>query len=150
MVRNFKMRKIAIWNWLFALVIMIAIVWTVWETNDYWNLFPLILPILIVIDERMTRIQVRDNGDIWIRRGLSGSVKAYGVMRIIKQKTKKPWSRGRVLIYYTKGFINVDFPLPLPHIACVSASQSQKSSQWPATKSAAARETKRSQIAKRR
>lgn len=40
MVRNFKMRKIAIWNWLFALVIMIAIVWTVWETNDYWNLFP--------------------------------------------------------------------------------------------------------------
>ena len=31
MVRNFKMRKIAIWNWLFALVIMIAIVWTVWE-----------------------------------------------------------------------------------------------------------------------
>lgn len=108
MVRNFKMRKIAIWNWLFALVIMIAIVWTVWEINDYWNLFPLILPILIVIDERMTRIQVRDNGDIWIRRGLSGSVKAYGVMRIIKQKTKKPWSRGRVLIYYTKGFINVD------------------------------------------
>lgn len=74
MVRNFKMRKIAIWNWLFALVIMIAIVWTVWETNDYWNLFPLVLPILIVIDERMTRIQVRDNGDIWIRRGLSGSV----------------------------------------------------------------------------
>ena len=48
MVRNFKMRKIAIWNWLFALVIMIAIVWTVWETNDYWNLFPLVLPILIV------------------------------------------------------------------------------------------------------
>ena len=93
MVRNFKMRKIAIWNWLFALVIMIAIVWTVWETNDYWNLFPLVLPILIVIDERMTRIQVRDNGDIWIRRGLSGSVKAYGVMRIIKaenQETLEP------------------------------------------------------------
>lgn len=45
------------------------------------------IPILLLIDELMTRVQVQENGDIWLKRGFSGSIKAYGVMRIVRRKT---------------------------------------------------------------
>jgi hypothetical protein len=61
----------------------------------------------IKIDEQMTRILVQENGDIWLKRGFSGSIKAYGVKRIALRK-KDSLLKGRITIYYTKGFINFD------------------------------------------
>ena len=58
---------------------VVAIVLMAVHTENYWNLFPLVFPVLLVVDEQMTRILVQENGDIWLKRGFSGSIKAYGV-----------------------------------------------------------------------
>ena len=85
---------------------VVAIVLMAVHTENYWNLFPLVLPVLLVIDEQMTRILVQENGDIWLKRGFSGSIKAYGVTRIVRRNGTL--LKGRVTIYYTKGFVNFD------------------------------------------
>lgn len=106
MVRDFKIRRTPFKVWLGVTIVIIAIILLALQTENYWNLLPIILPVLLLIDELMTRVQVQDNGDIWLKRGFSGSIKAYGVMRIVRRKGS--WLKGRVTIYYTKGFINFD------------------------------------------
>lgn len=106
MVREFKIRRTPFKVWLGVTIVIIAIVLLALQTENYWNLLPIIFPVLLLVDELMTRIQIQDNGDIWLKRGFSGSIKAYGVMRIVRRKGS--WLKGRVTIYYTKGFINFD------------------------------------------
>lgn len=106
MVREFKIRRTPFKVWLGVTIVIIAIVLLALQTENYWNLLPIIFPVLLLIDELMTRIQVQENGDIWLKRGFSGSIKAYGIMRIVRRKGS--WLKGRVTIYYTKGFINFD------------------------------------------
>lgn len=106
MVRDFKIRRTPFKVWLGVTIVIIAIILLALQTENYWNLLPIILPVLLLIDELMTRVQIQDNGDIWLKRGFSGSIKAYGVMRIVRRKGS--WLKGRVTIYYTKGFINFD------------------------------------------
>lgn len=106
MVRDFKIRRTPFKVWLGVTIVIIAIILLTLQTENYWNLLPIILPVLLLIDELMTRVQIQDNGDIWLKRGFSGSIKAYGVMRIVRRKGS--WLKGRVTIYYTKGFINFD------------------------------------------
>ncbi len=106
MTRKFKIRRTPFKVWLGVIILIIAIVLLAVQTENYWNLLPLILPVLLLADELMTCILVQENGDIWLKRGFSGSIKAYGVTRIIRQKGS--WLKGRVTIYYTKGFINFD------------------------------------------
>lgn len=106
MVKVFKIRRTPFKVWLGVLILIVAIVLMAIHTENYWNLLPLILPVLLLIDEQMTRILVQDNGDIWLKRGFSGSIKAYGVVRIVRRNGTL--LKGRVTIYYTKGFINFD------------------------------------------
>ncbi len=106
MVRVFKIRRTPFKVWLGVLILVVAIVLMAIHTENYWNLLPLVLPVLLLIDEQMTRILVQENGDIWLKRGFSGSIKAYGVVRIVRRNGTL--LKGRVTIYYTKGFINFD------------------------------------------
>lgn len=107
MVREFKIRRTPFKVWLGVVIVIVAIVLMALHTENYWNLSPIVLPVLLLIDEQMTRIQVQENGDIWLKRGFSGSIKAYGVMRIVLRK-KDSLLKGRVTVYYTKGFLNFD------------------------------------------
>lgn len=106
MVKVFKIRRTPFKVWLGVLILVVAIVLMAIHTENYWNLLPLVLPVLLLIDEQMTRILVQENGDIWLKRGFSGSIKAYGVVRIVRRNGTL--LKGRVTIYYTKGFINFD------------------------------------------
>ncbi len=106
MVREFKIRRTPFKVWLGVTIVILAIILFALKTENYWNLLPIVVPILLLIDELMTRIQVQENGDIWVKRGFSGSIKAYGVMRIVRRKSS--WLKGRVTIHYTRGFINFD------------------------------------------
>lgn len=87
MVREFKIRRTPFKVWLGVTIVILAIILFALKTENYWNLLPIVIPILLLIDELMTRVQVQENGDIWLKRGFSGSIKAYGVMRIVRRKT---------------------------------------------------------------
>lgn len=106
MVREFKIRRTPFKVWLGVTIVILAIILFALKTENYWNLLPMVVPILLLIDELMTRVQVQENGDIWLKRGFSGSIKAYGVMRIVRRKNS--WLKGRVTIHYARGFINFD------------------------------------------
>ena len=106
MVREFKIRRTPFKVWLGVTIVILAIILFALKTENYWNLLPIVIPILLLIDELMTRVQVQENGDIWLKRGFSGSIKAYGVMRIVRRKNS--WLKGRVTIHYARGFINFD------------------------------------------
>ena len=86
MVREFKIRRTPFKVWLGVTIVILAIILFALKTENYWNLLPIVIPILLLIDELMTRVQVQENGDIWLKRGFSGSIKAYGVMRIVRRK----------------------------------------------------------------
>lgn len=86
MTRKFKIRRTPFKVWLGVIILIIAIVLLAVQTENYWNLLPLILPVLLLADELMTCILVQENGDIWLKRGFSGSIKAYGVTRIVRQR----------------------------------------------------------------
>lgn len=106
MVREFKIRRTPFKVWLGVTIVILAIILFALKTENYWNLLPMVVPILLLIDELMTRVQVQENGDIWLKRGFSGSIKAYGVMHIVRRKNS--WLKGRVTIHYARGFINFD------------------------------------------
>lgn len=106
MVRTFKIKRTPPRVWLGVIIVILALILVAWQTESYYGLIPIIFPILLLIDEQLTKIQVQENGDIWLKRGFSGSVKAYGVIRIVRHK--KAFFRGRIMVYYTKGFISFD------------------------------------------
>ncbi len=106
MAKTFKLRRTPFKVWLGVIIVIIALILLALETENYWNLMPIIFPVLLLADELMARIIVQDNGDIWLKRGFSGSIKAYGVTRIVRSKGS--WLKGRITVHYTKGFINFD------------------------------------------
>ena len=107
MVREFKIRRTPFKVWLGVIIVIVAIVLMALHTENYWNLMPIVLPVLLLIDEQMTRILVQENGDIWLKRGFSGSIKAYG-LKLISYREECTSGICRMAIYYTKGFINFD------------------------------------------
>lgn len=106
MVRNFKIKRTPPRVWIGVIIVIFAFILVAWSTDSYYGLIPIVFPVLILIDELLMKIQVQENGDIWLKRGFSGSVKAYGVIRIVRRK--KAFFRGRIVVYYTKGFISFD------------------------------------------
>ena len=106
MVREFKTRRTPFKVWLGVLVVIVALVLMAYHTGNYWHLAPIVLPILLLVDELMTKVQIQDNGDVWLKRGFSGYSKAYGVMRVVRGRGS--WMRGRITVYYTKGYLNFD------------------------------------------
>lgn len=106
MVRNFKIKRTPPRVWIGVIIVIFAFILVAWSTDSYYGLIPIIFPILLLIDELLAKVQVQENGDIWLKRGFSGSVKAYGVIRVARRK--KAFFRGRIVVYYTKGFISFD------------------------------------------
>lgn len=106
MVRNFKIKRTPPRVWIGVIIVIFAFILVAWSTDSYYGLIPIVFPVLILIDELLMKIQVQENGDIWLKRGFSGSVKAYGVIRIVRRK--KAFFRGRIVVHYTKGFISFD------------------------------------------
>lgn len=86
MVRTFKIKRTPPRVWLGVIIVILALILVAWQTESYYGLIPIIFPILLLIDEQLTKIQVQENGDIWLKRGFSGSVKAYGVIRIVRHQ----------------------------------------------------------------
>ena len=106
MVQEFKIRRTPFKVWLGVCIVIIAFILMAYQTGNYWHLSPIAFPILLLIDELMTKIQVQENGDVWLKRGFSGCIKAYGIIRVVRGNGS--WLRGRITIYYTKGFLNFD------------------------------------------
>ena len=64
MAKTFKLRRTPFKVWLGVIIVIIALILLALETENYWNLMPIIFPVLLLADELMARIIVQDNGDI--------------------------------------------------------------------------------------
>ena len=106
MVQEFKIKRTPFKVWLGVAIVIVAFILMAYQTGNYWHLTPIVFPILLLVDELMTKIQVQDNGDVWLKRGFSGRIKAYGIIKVVRGKGS--WLRGRITVYYTKGFLNFD------------------------------------------
>lgn len=78
MVREFKIRRTPFKVWLGVTIVILAIILFALKTENYWNLLPMVVPILLLIDELMTRVQVQENGDIWLKRDLAAASRHMG------------------------------------------------------------------------
>ena len=51
MVREFKIRRTPFKVWLGVTIVILAIILFALKTENYWNLLPIVVPILLLIDE---------------------------------------------------------------------------------------------------
>lgn len=106
MVQEFKVRRTPIKTWVGVIVCILAVILMCIQIKTYYFLFSTLLPLLLLIDERMIRYRIQDNGEVWIRRGFSGTVRTYGIRRVVYRP--KAWATGKLVIYYQRGFIAID------------------------------------------
>ena len=82
MAKSFRVRKIS-YQWITLIVVLaLAIVWICLDRENYWGLFGLLGPLGLTLDQMLTRIQIRDNGDVWIRRGFTGVARFHGISKL--------------------------------------------------------------------
>ena len=65
---SLKSAELLLKVWLGVIIVIVAIVLMALHTENYWNLMPIVLPVLLLIDEQMTRILVQENGDILVEK----------------------------------------------------------------------------------
>ena len=86
MAKSFRVRKIS-YQWGSLIVVLaLAIVWLCLDRENYWGLFGLLGPLGLTLDQLLVRIQIRDNGDVWIRRGCTGVERLHGISKVIYRK----------------------------------------------------------------
>ena len=106
MAKSFRVRKIS-YQWITLIVVLaLAIVWVCLDRENYWGLFGLLGPLGLTLDQMLTRIQIRDNGDVWIRRGFTGVARFHGISKLIYRK--KAWKSQQIVLRHTKGHVTLD------------------------------------------
>ncbi|MBM6660026.1 hypothetical protein [Bacteroides gallinaceum] len=106
MAKLFRVRQVS-YAWMFILLVLIlVIVWLVWDSRNYWGLLGLLAPLGLAVDQLTTRIQIRDNGDVWIRRGFTGVSRLHGISKLIYRK--QAWKSQQIVLRHTKGHATVD------------------------------------------
>lgn len=117
MAKSFRVRQIS-YQWIFIiLVLALAIVWLCLDSKNYWGLLGLVAPFGLVIDQMLTRIQIRDNGDVWLRRGFTGVARFHGISKLIYRK--KAWKSQQIVLRHTKGHATLDPKDRKAFIACL-------------------------------
>lgn len=106
MAKLFRVRQVS-YAWMtILLVLVLAIVWLSLESKNYWRLLGLLAPLGLAVDQLTTRIQIRDNGDVWIRRGFTGVSRLHGISKLIYRK--QAWKSQQIVLRHTKGHATVD------------------------------------------
>lgn len=106
------------YTWIFILLVLtLAIVWLSLESKNYWGLLGLLAPLGLAVDQLATRIQIRDNGDVWIRRGFTGVQRLHGISKLVYRK--QAWKSQQIVLRHTKGHAAVDPKDRKGFIACL-------------------------------
>jgi len=106
MAKSFRVRQIS-YQWVSLIVVLaLAIVWLCLDRENYWGLFGLLGPLGLTLDQLLVRIQIRDNGDVWIRRGFTGVQRLHGISKLIYRK--QAWKSQQIVLRHTKGHATVD------------------------------------------
>ena len=106
MAKSFRVRQVS-YQWVcIILVLALAIVWLCLDSKNYWGLLGLLAPLGLTLDQLLTRIQVRDNGDVWLRRGFTGVARFHGISKLIYRK--KAWKSQQIVLRHTKGHATLD------------------------------------------
>jgi ABC-type histidine transport system ATPase subunit len=64
MVREFKIRRTPFKVWLGVIIVIVAIVLMALHTENYWNLMPIVLPVLLLIDEPTSALDPEMVGEV--------------------------------------------------------------------------------------
>lgn len=117
MAKLFRVRQVS-YTWIFILLVLtLAIVWLSLESKNYWGLLGLLAPLGLAVDQLATRIQIRDNGDVWIRRGFTGVQRLHGISKLVYRK--QAWKSQQIVLRHTKGHAAVDPKDRKGFIACL-------------------------------
>lgn len=106
MVQVFKSRTTAFQITVFVLVVVVCILVPLLDAAHSWSCLALLTPVILWTDRFLTRIEVYENGDVWIRRGFTGTTKLHGILQL-KYDSKK-WKSQQILLHHTKGYCTVD------------------------------------------
>lgn len=68
MVQVFKSRTTAFQITVFVLVVVVCILVPLLDAAHSWSCLTLLTPVILWTDRFLTRIEVYENGDVWIRR----------------------------------------------------------------------------------
>ena len=106
MAKSFRVRQIS-YQWVFLIVVLaLAIVWLCLDSENYWGLLGLLGPLGLTLDQLLSCIQIRDNGDVWLRRGFTGVARFHGISKLIYRK--KAWKSQQIVLRHTKGHATHD------------------------------------------
>lgn len=106
MVQVFKSRTTAFQITVFVLVVVVCILVPLLDAAHSWSCLALLTPVILWTDRFLTRIEVYENGNVWIRRGFTGTTKLHGILQL-KYDSKK-WKSQQILLHHTKGYYTVD------------------------------------------
>ena len=106
MVQVFKSRTTTFQITVFVLVVVVCILVLLLDAAHNWSCLALLTPVILWTDRFLTRIEVYENGDVWIRRGFTGTTKLHGILQL-KYDSKK-WKSQQILLHHTKGYCTVD------------------------------------------
>lgn len=106
MVQVFKSRTTTFQITVFVLVVVVCILVPLLDAAHSWSCLALLTPVILWTDRFLTRIEVYENGDVWIRRGFTGITKLHGILQL-KYDSKK-WKSQQILLHHTKGYCAVD------------------------------------------
>lgn len=106
MAKSFRVRQISYQLVSLIVVLALAIVWLCLDSENYWGLLGLLGPLGLTLDQLLSRIQIRDNGDVWLRRGFTGVARFHGISKLIYRK--KAWKSQQIVLRHTKGHATLD------------------------------------------
>ena len=106
MKKSFKVRTKSYRRISILVVMGLVIVGIALYKGNYWIFFGLFVPLVLWMDYWMSRIVVRENGDVWLRRGFTGVSRWHGISELIyRPKARK----GRqIVLRHTKGCVVID------------------------------------------
>lgn len=106
MVQVFRSRTNAFQTGVVVLVVVCCLVFLWLDAERYWGCLSLLPPVILWADRFFTRILVYDNGDVWIRRGFTGTTRLHGIVQL-KYDSKK-WKSLQIMLHHSTGYCTVD------------------------------------------
>lgn len=106
MERIFRVRQASRRLIVLTIVFILLVVWLGLKVDQYTIFISIVIPIVLWTDQFMSKISVQENGDVWIKRGFTGTVRVYGISQLIYKR--KAWAGHQIVLQHTKGYITVD------------------------------------------
>lgn len=106
MVKVFKSRTNRFQMAAAMLIFILCLIALCLNIGHCWGWIGVLAPVALWADRFLTRIEVHENGDVWIRHGFTGTVRLHGILQLKYDVGK--WKSQQLVLHHTKGYYTVD------------------------------------------